>query len=94
MKNGQIIRDLGGEHIAKSYGRCVACNRITWGYVDHECPDWRGVFGDSTHCVLEAEGYDMEGPDIPICAFCDNTEASYKRGLAIAKSKWTCRASS
>jgi hypothetical protein len=89
MKNGTIIKDLGGEHIAKSYGRCIACNRITWGYVNDPCPDWRGPFGDSTHSVFEASGYDMEGLDVTICTYCENTRERNELGLARAKKQWT-----
>lgn len=89
MKTGEVIKDLGGEHVAKPYGRCVVCRRITWGFADQPCPDWRGRFAGSTHCDFEATDYDMSGPDVPVCASCFNTRATYERGLEAAKLRWT-----
>lgn len=88
MKNRQIVKDLGGEHVLKSYGRCVVCNRVTWGYEDEPCPDWRGHTGNATHEKFRAEAYNMKGPDIPICSVCNNTRQTYEIGLARAKLKW------
>ncbi len=88
FKNGYKFTDLGGEHTVKSYGICVACHHMTWGYTDHECPDFRGPFGDRTHDAFIADEYDMQGPDVPICALCMNTQGTYKRGLEIAKRRW------
>src|SRR5262245_50331830 len=87
-KNGEVVKDLGGEHTVQVFENCVSCNLPTYGFNDDPYPDWRGMFGDRTHSVFIASEYDMIGPDIAVCALCDNTREQHERGLKWAKEKW------
>jgi len=70
-------------------GKCVSCNRNTYGYVDDPNPDPRGAI-DPYHCAyaLIARDYDMIGDDVAMCYACTDTQQTYKKGLEIAKSLW------
>lgn len=78
----------------KLNGRCVVCSRKVYELSEDGRhfydPDPRGPLGETKSCAcLVAKEYDATGPDVPMCFDCANTGETYRRGLAIARGRWT-----
>jgi hypothetical protein len=76
------------QRVIRFKGFCVLCGRWTFGHDDGQ-DDPRGILGDHAAAELVAAEYDMSGPDVPACFFCQNdTEERYNAVLRIAKRRW------
>jgi len=93
---GNIIKDLGGEHVIIGMGSCGLCNRRLYGYEDCPYPDPRGALGDNTASVFVSEDYNMEGPDVTVCWDCSNNNGAetYNLALSLAKNQWESKVQS